>query len=760
MAKKKKTKHGQPVSPVELVRTAREKLALGQAQQAIEMLRSAESKLRQSIAQGKKVSVPPHLIALQAEIPGLMARASFDLSIAGTDPNRKIALLDKALEHVPDDYRNRLARCLIRLQAADSRAGLDDARKALELRPGDPLALRSLALALLAAGHAREARDALERIPVESRRDSWDRLANLVGILGGLDAQLPGTRRPSLLFDGLSAMARNDHPAALTILSDLQLPDQNPSIEFAALLATQLFYCGAINLILEEHSKAGNYFGEALRLADSHHLSLPWLQLLPGYLRTVAAALSTSDLELSQKCWRMVLALSPNDDASKSSLLSTGRIIAQDAWRKGETQKAVDIWRDALIKAPQDESLLKNLALGYEKLDQQPEALKCWRSLARLWRQQYRNRSGEPGFKERLVRLEMHLVRLMIEADLPPHEIASEIENAIKIDPENVELRLQTVESLLEIGRPQSALRHLEWIERERGTTPELLSSKGAALFQMNRDVEAEKVFELILEQDAENRLARNGLVILLLDRVVRTHKNRDYRRGIDICRKILAIEADNPPALLHLGTLLFLIDKHDEAIQSLNRLMSIHSDNRRAYLSAGEVLGRFHHTRLANKAFKRAIEIEPTYDTFHEIATVYSDRGDIKTAIKYFKQGADVADSDDLIDLAVHMFEFQREDEAWAYIEKAKQLDPDNPRPYMTVFMIAPDNPSSILRLVINYDRIRRDLEIGEQLAGRDPKYADDLKSIRSFRRVMDDAPFRDVAPFLEGGLPIKADR
>src|SRR5262249_41263526 len=153
----------------------------------------------------------------------------------------------------------------------------------------------------------------------------------------------------------------------------------------------------------------------------------------------------------------------------------------------GETEQAVELWKESLQESPDNERLLRNLALGCEKLEQKPEALQYWRRLLERWRHQAKNRAHDPAFKTRFVRLEQHVVELMLELDRPAHEIQDELNAALKIDPENDELRRRSADLFLEIGRPQQALKQLEAIQRHQGESADVLALKGLALDMLGR---------------------------------------------------------------------------------------------------------------------------------------------------------------------------------------------------------------------------------------------------------------------------------
>ena len=176
MAKKNKhkagPKHSQQLSVPEMLKQAEEQLRQGRTEQPLLLLRQAENALKpRATPDGKKISTPPHLIAAQAELPGLMARALLAHARLQADPKQQLALLEEAVRRVPDDARYLTALGAFRLSQGDAQTALSDFQKAGELAPNDNFVARGLALSLLAIGRSREAVELLDKRSVDFEYD-------------------------------------------------------------------------------------------------------------------------------------------------------------------------------------------------------------------------------------------------------------------------------------------------------------------------------------------------------------------------------------------------------------------------------------------------------------------------------------------------------------------------------------------------------------------------------------------------------------
>src|SRR5262245_15794764 len=172
-----KKKRAKQVQPAELIKLAEEHLNRGQIDEAIQNLRLVEKEVQpRATTSGRKVSTPPHLVAVQAATPLLLARAFSERSLKTGDPKQKLEDLEEAIKYAPEEIRYWIGAGACKILLVQSDAARSDFEKAEELRPGDALATRAFALGLLVTGRPSETGDLLKLWPESWRDESFIRL--------------------------------------------------------------------------------------------------------------------------------------------------------------------------------------------------------------------------------------------------------------------------------------------------------------------------------------------------------------------------------------------------------------------------------------------------------------------------------------------------------------------------------------------------------------------------------------------------------
>src|SRR5262245_1103709 len=107
---KNKPKHTPQLSAADMLRQAEEVFARGQTEQALQLLRRAETELKPRLTpDGKRVTMPPHLVAAQAAWPAAMARELAAYALMLADPRQKLAALEDAARLAPEEVRYAVA---------------------------------------------------------------------------------------------------------------------------------------------------------------------------------------------------------------------------------------------------------------------------------------------------------------------------------------------------------------------------------------------------------------------------------------------------------------------------------------------------------------------------------------------------------------------------------------------------------------------------------------------------------------------------
>jgi tetratricopeptide (TPR) repeat protein len=713
--KNRKSKKGASVvSPIELLRTAESRIERGEIDAAFDSLDKAARELEPRPAPpGKKISVPPHIVAARQELRRLRARAFAARARTCSDPQLAASHLKDAVESDPAAVGYRLALGAARLQSGKLAEALLDFAEVQKSSPDHPLLARAFALA-----------------------SAYENSGNSAGAATG-----------SQLVEGLARTMRGEWASAAEMLGSLPQISSHPSRREAAQLATQLYYSGLLAALDGRIREALGDWGEAARLSREHTLGLPWIKRLVEDLRTIAA---DCDPEIERECWQTALSLSPGDREAQAHLTAADRAQALAHWRADRTTEAARIWEAILKITPEEHGVRRNFALALEKLELTADAAREWKILAREQRRRLKHSPTEAESRERLIVLEKHLVKLMITAAIDPVEIFNEIEATTNLAPDNDEMAVWASESLLEIGRVQPALRHLEAIEKRRGVSAVLLLRKGILLDMLERHSEARRTFEQAFRLEPDNPIVRTTMVLFLGQEAIRAEHRRNLPQAVAFCEQQLTINPDYEGALAHLGHLYFSLGREKEAKNTLSRLAAIEPRTAERLAAAGTVYLSVGAKKEAAALFKDAMSLAPEPETIISIGDAYCERRMWKEATRYFdialKKGVNM---ELLAHVIVSLFEKGRTREGQKYLDEAFRRAPEHPMPYM-IKGIAKFTSISPIDIVFNPGVLKEAIEIFETAETKcigHPEYSKYLESIREIRTYLADHPMLRAA-------------
>ncbi|MCW5971521.1 MAG: tetratricopeptide repeat protein [Blastocatellales bacterium] len=701
--KKRKSKKGSSaVSPIELLRTADSRIERGEIDAAFDDINKAARELAPRPAPpGKKISVPPHIVAARQELGRLRARALAARARTCSDPHLAASHLKDAVESDPAAVGYRIALGAARLQSGKLAEALLAFAEARKSSPDHPLLARAFAIA--------------------SAYENSD--SSAIASTG------------SQLLEGLAQAMRGEWASAGETLGCLPQISSHPSRREAAQLATQLYYSGLIAALDGRIREALGDWAEAARLSREHALGLPWVKRLVEDLRNIAADCAP---ESARECWRMVLSLSPGDREAQAHLTAADRAQALEYWRADRTLEAARIWEAILKVAPEEHGIRRNHALALEKLELTADAAREWKILAREQRRRLKNSPPEAESMERLIVLEKHLVKLMITAAIDPGDIFNEIEATTTIAPDNDELALWASETLLEIGRVQPALRHLDAIEKRRGASAGLLLRKGILLDILERHSEARHIFDRAFKLEPDNPIVRNTMLLFLGEEAVRAANRRNLPQAVAYCERQLSINPDYAAALAHLGHLYYSLGREKDAKNALSRLAAIEPRTAERLTAAGTIYLHVGVKKEAAALFKEAMSLSPDPETIINIGDAYCDRRMWKEAMRYYdiavQKGANL---ELLAHVIISLFEKGRKREGQKYLDEAFRRDPEHPLPYMIKGI---DKVSSLspIDIIFNPGVLKEAIEIFETAETKcigHPEYSKYLESIRDLR-------------------------
>ncbi|HMW00676.1 MAG TPA: hypothetical protein PKE58_11095 [Acidobacteriota bacterium] len=696
-----KNKPAPTVDLSEVLNQIQVRLADNQSEEALKGLRRLETQLRQ--AEAKPGSADPALIAAKPQIHALLAKANFASALQTTDPVQKNAFLDEALKRSPADAGYLFTAGATALVQGNPKLALDRFQKVHQLAPGNRLLERAQLTAWLVAGQTREVRDVLRRLTPEQTTPAHQRIEFLRSALtGGLEptatqpakpvqakkskstADTPFSALETPVFSGWTALLQGNEPEALTQFTNLPVVTHSLSGAEAAVLGSQSFYAGWMQLRAGELKSTLMSLSEAHRIASAAGLTLPWVtRLKPCFFALADQALQTDQLDIAVAAWEVLLQLEPANEAVKKNLALAFQIKAGDAWLKQNLPEAIELWKKS-YDGNRNEQTLKHLAIALEQSEKIDESISYWKQYLQRQRQQLKSRSADTAFKKYLVQLTEHVLDLMMTVDRPNHEVFQELDNGLKLDPTNLELRKIGAEIYMGLGKTQQALKHIEVIERAHGASVELLILKGFILGPEKKNFDKSfACFEQAYQLDPSNPGAQ-AVYALGLNRVgINAEESGDTQTAIEFYEKAIAI---NPSFTLSLTSLLLLyLTQQDQkkVDETIARLLASEGDKVGIHLSIGSALLNHGDKKQAETHLKQALKLDPSADTIQALGEIYFEAEDMKEAHKYFDRLLKEDDIEPALNVVSLLGKEGLYREALEYSDKVARAFPLDPEPH-----------------------------------------------------------------------------
>jgi len=502
--------------------------------------------------------------------------------------------------------------------AADPQAGLSDLQKAAELQPKDPCYAYHLGLAAHRQGNLDQAitayRLARKKGEFATRaayplalallQQSQDPAADPVwsGLPAEEQAMLSQAdlfrRRPytlsadaPLLWQGLVALddgRREDAAAGLELALETAV---NPAAKGVA-----HYYLGILAAQEEEWNQARRQWNTA----RAGGLTMPRLEANLGelYHRLAEKRLAAPDADPEGALMAVQEAarLKPDDNQLKGVISQARQGLAYQAAAAGRWKTAHDHWQAAVDAVGGSFRLAYNLALAYERDEDFSAAGETWREALR--RRPRRADHPDAISDEQVARLWQRAAEAYRKAG--EYEEATHVyRQAVKWNPDNVEMRLALAEGLLADGRTQAAENELNRVlERDPDNVPVLLRL-GEAIFEGRswwQRGAALKCWNKVLELQPDNVTARQLLADFYQEQAEAAASWDKYERAIEMYRQALEYQPQNGKLLAALGGCHFQMDNEtaalifmEEALDSANANLIVYDAIIRVWLEADE---------------------------------------------------------------------------------------------------------------------------------------------------------------------------
>lgn len=165
--------------------------------------------------------------------------------------------------------------------------------------------------------------------------------------------------------------------------------------------------------------------------------------------------------------------------------------------------------------------------------------------------------------------------------------------------------RLSKGKALLIIGALATVLAAI-WFSPPRQDTVQAKIDQGVAAQKAGRTDEAQRLYEDVLQNDPNNKLANFNLGVV-------AQVAGDAQRAEDLYLKSLQADPDFLPALFNLAILQERADRNEESEETYRRLLEKYPDNGPAHLNYGFLLAqKLNRPDKGRTEFSRAVEIDP----------------------------------------------------------------------------------------------------------------------------------------------------
>jgi tetratricopeptide (TPR) repeat protein len=173
---------------------------------------------------------------------------------------------------------------------------------------------------------------------------------------------------------------------------------------------------------------------------------------------------------------------------------------------------------------------------------------------------------------------------------------------------------------------------HINLRDDEFAKVPRKLSDRLGKLWDIahqgmreNRFLKAEKALLTILKIDEKNAAAYNRLGILYA-------KQKEYRDAID-CFEIASSIDPSASSLHNLGLIYYETENYDKAAIAFQQALKLEDQLAARHVAHAKVQEKLNNSKAMFESLHRAIELEPTKETYSLLLRAYRDNGMVEEA-------------------------------------------------------------------------------------------------------------------------------
>lgn len=539
--------------------------------QAVEFLEQGRTEDAELLAQNVLKRVTDGELYKQAQ--QVVAEAAFRQAAATPDLQARLRLFARALEQTPDDGRLHYHRGLALLHSGN----FAEAQKEFDWLVANDAAQAHTGF-LQQATRLMQERAADENGLAPDARDLLQLVQSFVG--DGPKAEVAAHLKSA------SLLPKEATDLWLALLDMREKPKSASEKTMARLAgATELssvasYYLGVAALRKKEVQPALDAWQSAAQSGFYQH----WF----NENRFNLLREQTSEMAKEEK-WQEIVELTsgqvdPDGDKVLAETVAAAHFhLGFDAVQRNNWSLALSHWQQA-SELKLSRQLAQNLAIAYEKQE-------AWSEAAQTWREMVRRRPRKASHPDYLSDSQVATIwtraggcyhRAELETDGYYEPLYEEkltcYKNAVKYDPENLDLRMRLVLAYLEEDRDEAAENELERIlEIDPDNVPALL--RLGVLYDEQWEADPLPLWERALEIEPNNVDARNAVVSGIVNEIGSEGPRSWLARlnplsGNEKIKRLKAATErvpNHPKLLLLLGRAYWRDNKHKEALQTLS---------------------------------------------------------------------------------------------------------------------------------------------------------------------------------------------
>lgn len=353
------------------------------------------------------------------------------------------------------------------------------------------------------------------------------------------------------------------------------------------------------------------------------------------------------------------------------------------AAQAGHWPQALEHWEKCRDLGEDSWQLLQNLALAYEKARRYDQAADLWRQVVRR-----RPRKTMALTRQQVALLWGHIAECYRRAGNVEEAITT-LRNAVKNDPENMELRLELVDALIAADRRHAADKELDGILEKEPENIEALVRLARRREEGRYPARAWPIWRQILDLDPNHLEARERLADLLNREGTSLLKAGKPDEALARYREALTYTPEEPSLYLACADCCLRQGEMEAARQEMGQAFARQPGDLDIYHMAVDLCHLWGQPEEAEWVITRAEELAGPQQRrgrlpagfFLDLAKCSFKRRQQEIGDDYVRRAEQAArdDTDGLVEMGVYYLDHGQESQAMAFFERALRLDPNH---------------------------------------------------------------------------------